>query len=184
MARCAADPRAAGFANDRGFAERHAQPGVAGEWDHARKHHCIRRLHCVRRHTPRASYEQGFGGLNRRFRHAPGRYHLLARAMEQGHHHCHLESFVCPRHFATLSDDGNGMGRTETTYQHRQARRRLRRSGQSIRRTDSRGRGSPPRLRRDEIPGSGRNSGTGNHRRLYLARPSPPYHQCQKGESR
>jgi hypothetical protein len=70
-----------------------------------------------RRHAPRASYEQRFGGLNRRFRHAPGRYHLLAHAMEQGHHHCHLESFVCPRHFATLSDDGSGMGRTETTYQ-------------------------------------------------------------------
>jgi hypothetical protein len=36
-----------------------------------------------RRHTPRASYEQRLGGLNRRFRHAPGRYHLLARAIEQ-----------------------------------------------------------------------------------------------------
>ena len=36
-----------------------------------------------RRHTPRAGYEQRLGGLNRRFRHAPGRYHLLARAMEQ-----------------------------------------------------------------------------------------------------
>jgi hypothetical protein len=81
-----------------------------------------------RRHTPRTSYEQRFGGLNRRFRHAPGRYQLLARVMEQGHHHCHLESFVCRRHFATLSDDGSGMGRTETTYQHSQARRRLRRS--------------------------------------------------------
>jgi uncharacterized DUF497 family protein len=36
-----------------------------------------------RRHAPRASYEQRFGGPNRHFRHAPGRYHLLARAMGQ-----------------------------------------------------------------------------------------------------
>jgi hypothetical protein len=39
MARGVADRLAAGFGDDRGFAERHAQSGVAVEQDHVQKEH-------------------------------------------------------------------------------------------------------------------------------------------------
>jgi hypothetical protein len=180
MARCVADRGAAGFADDRGFAARNARPAV--EWDHVRNHHCIRRAHCVSsgiRHGPVTS-KGSLGGTATFVTRLVGTTYSLVPSSKD----CHLESFVCPRRFATLSDDGSGMGRSETTYQHSQARRRLRRNGQSIRRPILEVEGPPPRLRRNKIPGFGRSSGTDNPRRLYLARASPPYHQSQKGESR
>jgi hypothetical protein len=136
-----------------------------------------------RRHTPRASYEQRLDGLNRRFRHAPGRYHLLARAMEQ----VVITSIWNPSFALAILLPCQTM---EVEWDEQKRHTNIADHGVDFVAAARVFDGpileveEPPRLRRDEISGSGRSSGTGNPRRLYLARPSPPYHQCQKGESR
>jgi hypothetical protein len=143
MARCAVDPRVAGFAGDRGSPSNMLSPvsllsRIMG-----------RNATVFGTYTLPAygigQFRADFGGLTRYFRHALGQYHLLPHVMIRS---SSLPSgfLAFPHYFATLSGDGSGMGRIEATYQHSQTWRRLCRSSQSIRRTDSRGRGSAPLL--------------------------------------
>jgi hypothetical protein len=175
-----ADPRVAGFAGDRGSPSDMLSPVAALSRILRRRTTVFGSCTCTSSAYAMGQSRASFGRLDRHFRHALGRCHLLPHVMERI-----ITTAIwipcSPSPFCYLVERWKWNGTNKSAHQHSQVWRRLRRSSQSIRPTDSRGRGSAPLLLRGEIPGSGRSSGTGHPRGLYLARPSPPYHKCQKG---